>query len=53
MTGVTIEEMGADEKMKDYIHLVLIIPPKYNASDVIARLKAESASMMRKKVYIS
>lgn len=49
MTGVTIEELGIDEKMKDHLHLVIIIPPKFSASDVIARLKAESSSMMRKK----
>ena len=49
MTGVKIEELGIDEKMKDHIHLVLIIPPKYSASDVVARLKAESSSMMRQK----
>ena len=49
MNGVKIEELGIDDKMKDHIHLVLTIPPKYGASDVIARLKAESASMLRKK----
>ena len=49
MTGVTIEELGIDGEMKDHVHLVMIIPPKFNASDVIARLKAESASKMRKK----
>ena len=49
MTGVTIEELGIDEEMKDHLHLVMKIPPKYNASDVIGRLKGESASMMRKK----
>ena len=49
MTGVTIEELGIDETMKDHLHLVLIIPPKFSASDVVARLKSESASMMRKK----
>lgn len=49
MTGVTIEELGIDERMKDHLHLVLIIPPKYSTSDVVARLKAESSSMMRKK----
>ena len=49
MTGVTIEELGIDDKMKDHLHLVLIIPPKFSASDVVARLKGESASMMRNK----
>lgn len=49
MNGVKIEELGIDDKMKDHIHIVLTIPPKYSASDVIARLKAESASMLRKR----
>ena len=49
MAGVELVELGIDEKMKDHVHLVIIIPPKYSNSDVIARLKAESASMMRKK----
>ena len=35
--------------MKDHVHLVLIIPPKFSATDVVARLKSESASMLRKK----
>jgi putative transposase len=49
MAGVSIEELGIDEVMKDHVHLVLIIPPKFCASDVVARLKGESASVMRKK----
>ena len=49
MAGVELVELGIDEKMKDHVHLVIIIPPKYSNSDVIARLKAKSASMMRKK----
>ena len=49
MAGVSIEELGIDEQMKDHLHLVMVIPPKYSASDVVARLKAESASQMRKK----
>ena len=49
MAGVVIEELGIDDKLKDHIHLVMIIPPKYCASDVIAQLKAQSASQLRKK----
>ena len=49
MAGVELVELGIDEKMKDHVHLVIIIPPKYSVSDVVARLKGESASMMRKK----
>ena len=49
MTGVTIEEIGIDDKLRDHLHLVMKIPPRYSRSDVIAQLKAESASKMRKK----
>lgn len=49
MSGVSIEELGIDEQMKDHVHLVMIIPPKYGASDVVAQIKAESASLLRKK----
>ncbi|HUD44333.1 MAG TPA: IS200/IS605 family transposase [Patescibacteria group bacterium] len=49
MTGVIIEEIGIDDTMRDHIHLVMKIPPRYSRSDVIAQLKAESASKMRKK----
>ena len=49
MAGVTIEELGIDEKLKDHVHLVMIIPPKFSSSDVIAQIKAQSASLLRKK----
>ena len=49
MAGVIIEELCIDETMKDHLHLVIVIPPKYSCSDVVGRLKGESASMMRKK----
>ena len=35
--------------MVDHIHLVMVIPPKYAVSDVIGRLKGQTASSMRKK----
>ena len=44
--GVVIEEIGFD---KDHIHFVMIIPPKYSISDVVAKLKSQSASMMRER----
>lgn len=33
----------------DHIHAVVIIPPKYPVSDVIGRIKGQSASKLRKK----
>ena len=46
MPGVTIEEIGFDE---DHLHMVMLIPPKYSVSKVIAELKSKSASRLRKK----
>ena len=33
----------------DHIHTVMIIPPRYAVSDVVGRLKAQTASLLRKK----
>ena len=33
----------------DHIHMVIIIPPKYSVSEVIGRLKGQTASRLRKK----
>jgi len=33
----------------DHIHMVMIIPPKYKVSEVISRIKAQTASRLRKK----
>ena len=33
----------------DHIHTVMIIPPKYAVSEVVGRLKSQTASQMRKK----
>lgn len=49
MSGVVIEEIGIDEKMRDHVHLVMTIPPKYSGSDVVGQIKAQSASLIRKK----
>ena len=46
MPGVKIEKIGFDE---DHVHFVMIIPPKYSISSVVAQLKSQSASMLRKK----
>ena len=49
MTGVIIEDLGIDEEMRDHLHLVIKIPPRYSASDVVAELKSKSASGLREK----
>ena len=46
MPGVEIEKMGIDV---DHLHLVIIIPPKYAVSNVVARIKSQTASKLRKK----
>jgi len=33
----------------DHLHTVMIIPPRYAVSDVVGRLKAQTASLLRKK----
>ena len=33
----------------DHIHMVMIIPPKYAVSDVIAQIKMRTSSELRKK----
>ena len=44
--GVEIEEIGFD---KDHIHFVMVIPPKYSISDVMAQMKSQSASALRER----
>ena len=46
MPGVKIKEVGTDI---DHVHLVMVIPPKYRACDVVARIKSQTASRLRKK----
>ena len=46
MPGVKLETIGFDY---DHLHLVMIIPPKYAISAVVAQLKSQSASIMRQK----
>src|SRR5258708_490978 len=43
--GVKIETIGFNG---DHLHMVIVIPPKYRIADVMARLKSQSASQMRK-----
>ena len=33
----------------DHIHMVMIIPPRYSVSEVLGRLKGQTASGLRKK----
>ena len=46
MPGVKLETIGFDQ---DHLHMVMIIPPKYAISAVMAKLKSQSASILRKK----
>ena len=45
MAGVFLEEIGFD---LDHLHMVIVIPPKYSISEVMGRLKSQSASKMRR-----
>ena len=45
MPGVTIERMGFDN---DHMYMLMVIPPKYSIAKVMSKLKAQSASNMRK-----
>jgi putative transposase len=45
MPGVTIETIGFDG---DHLHMVMVIPPKYSISEVMGRMKSQSASHLRK-----
>jgi putative transposase len=45
MPGVKIETIGFD---KDHLHMMMSIPPKYSISSVMAKLKSQSASRLRK-----
>ena len=35
--------------MPDHVHMMISIPPKYAVSDVVGRIKGQTASMLRKK----
>ena len=44
MPGVTVETIGFD---KDHLHMVMVIPPKYSISEVMGKLKSQTASKLR------
>ena len=46
MPGCEIVEQNIQP---DHIHTVMVIPPKYSVSEVIGRLKGQTASQLRKK----
>ena len=46
MPGVIIETIGFD---RDYLHMVMVIPPNYSIASVMGYLKSQSASQLRKK----
>ena len=49
MPGVVINTIGFDTKLKDHVHLEMVIPPKYAISEVIGQIKGWTGSQMRKK----
>ena len=49
MKGMPGVEMVQQNIQVDHIHTIIIIPPKYSVSEVIGRLKGQSASKLRKK----
>jgi putative transposase len=49
MRGMPGVEMVQQNIQVDHIHTIMIIPPKYSVSEVIGRLKGQSASKLRKK----
>ena len=49
MNGVLIKEIGIDLQMRDHLHLIMVIPPKFSPSAVVGELKARSASELRSK----
>ena len=46
MPGCEIEELNVQV---EHIHMVMIVPPKYSVSEVVARMKSRTASNMRRK----
>ena len=46
MPGVAIKAIGFDQ---DHLHMVMVIPPKYAISDVIAQLKSQLSGRVRAK----
>jgi len=46
MPGCEIQELNVQ---LEHVHMVMIIPPKYAVSDVVAQMKSRTSSNMRKK----
>ena len=46
MPGVALETVGFDN---DHLHMLMVIPPKYSIALVMAQLKSQSASELRRK----
>ena len=46
MPGVEILELNIQE---EHVHMLVVIPPKYSVSNVVGRLKGQSASFLRKR----
>ena len=46
MPGVALETIGFDN---DHLHMLMVIPPKYSIASVMAQLKSQSASELRRK----
>jgi putative transposase len=46
MPGVSLESIGFDN---DHLHMVMVIPPKFSISEVMGKLKSQSASSLRQK----
>ena len=49
LKGIPGVEIIEQNIQVDHIHTVIIIPPKYSVSDVIGRIKGQSASKLRKQ----
>jgi putative transposase len=53
LKGIPGVEMIEQNIQVDHIHTIIIIPPKYSVSDVIGKIKGQSASKLprlRKKI---
>ena len=49
LKGIPGVEILEQNIQVDHIHTIIIIPPKYSVSDVIGKIKGQSASKLRKK----
>ena len=46
MPGCEVQELNVQE---EHIHMVMIVPPRYAVSDVVALMKSKTASYLRRK----